>query len=65
MSLEDQSAILPKRILGSHKNWQFLFSVLLIRNKKLSFLTQTLHTNFETSAKTNGTQELNIKYKFN
>ena len=65
MSLEDQSAILPKRILGSHKNWYFLFSVLRIRDKKLSFLTQTLHAKFENSAKTHGTQEINIKYKFN
>jgi len=46
MSLENKSAILLKGVLDTHKNWRTFLSELHIREDKLSFLNQTLHTKF-------------------
>jgi len=63
MTSVEETTELERRLTWTKENWRPFFSEMLLRDPNLHLVTQTVHTNVETSAKTNGTQHLTLKYK--
>jgi len=63
MKSVEETTELEKRLAWTKENWRPFFSEMPLRDPNLHLVTQVVHTKVETTTKTNGTQNLTIKYK--
>jgi hypothetical protein len=65
MTSVEETTELERRLTWTKEKWRPFFSDMPLRDPNLHLVTQTVHTKVETSTKTNGTQNLTLKYKSN